>query len=79
MEFLHPSTRAIHADHLANDPLLTDVAPPIHVSTTFRYPGELENLHPLTDENVRPPPNPFISLIPSIWSYVSIKPDQSLR
>ncbi|CEL09481.1 Putative Cystathionine beta-lyase [Aspergillus calidoustus] len=37
-----PSTRALHADDYLN--LVTDVAPPIHLSTTFRYPREPENL-----------------------------------
>lgn len=34
----HPSTQALHADDRYN--LVTDVAPPIHLSTTFRYPGD---------------------------------------
>ncbi|KAL3466409.1 pyridoxal phosphate-dependent transferase [Aspergillus heterothallicus] len=37
-----PSTRALHADDYLN--LVTDVAPPIHLSTTFRYPREPNNL-----------------------------------
>ena len=36
----HPSTRALHADDYLN--LVTDVAPPIHLSTTFRYPDDPE-------------------------------------
>ncbi|ODM18210.1 hypothetical protein SI65_06081 [Aspergillus cristatus] len=42
-----PSTQALHAD----DPLnrVTDVAPPIHLSTTFRFPSEPENLIPSVD------------------------------
>lgn len=38
----HPATQALHADDRLN--LVHDVAPPIHLSTTFRYsnnPGEL--------------------------------------
>lgn len=44
---MHPATQALHAD----DPLnrVTDVAPPIHLSTTFRYPNEPENLIPSED------------------------------
>lgn len=38
----HPATQALHADDPLN--LVTDVAPPIHLSTTFRYPNEPENL-----------------------------------
>ncbi|KAA8646216.1 hypothetical protein EYZ11_001487 [Aspergillus tanneri] len=43
----HPSTRALHAD----DPLhlVTDVAPPIHLSTTFRFPSNPEDLVPSVD------------------------------
>ncbi|PYH96460.1 cystathionine gamma-synthase [Aspergillus ellipticus CBS 707.79] len=43
-DLLHPSTRALHAD----DPLnrVTDVAPPIHLSTTFRYPDDPDLLVP---------------------------------
>ncbi|KAI9925990.1 hypothetical protein AWENTII_008944 [Aspergillus wentii] len=47
MSHIHPSTQALHAD----DPLhlVTDVAPPIHLSTTFRFPNEPENLIPSVD------------------------------
>ena len=47
----HPSTRALHAD----DPLhlVTDVAPPIHLSTTFRFPSNPEDLVPSVDPVVR--------------------------
>ena len=41
------STLAIHADDPIN--ALTDVAPPLHVSTTFRYPSDPEQLHPKDD------------------------------
>ncbi|KAL2869311.1 putative transsulfuration enzyme family protein [Aspergillus lucknowensis] len=37
-----PATRALHADDYLN--LVTDVAPPIHLSTTFRYPKEPDSL-----------------------------------
>ncbi|KAL3479774.1 pyridoxal phosphate-dependent transferase [Aspergillus californicus] len=43
----HPSTQALHADDYLN--LVTDVAPPIHLSTTFRFPAEPENLIPSED------------------------------
>ncbi|KAL1885455.1 hypothetical protein Plec18167_000949 [Paecilomyces lecythidis] len=42
-----PATRALHADDPLN--LVTDVAPPIHLSTTYRYPDEPENLIPSAD------------------------------
>src|SRR5215469_8155789 len=42
------STRAIHADVRLNK--FTDVAPALHVSTTFRYSSDLETLVPLADE-----------------------------
>ncbi|OJD21614.1 hypothetical protein ACJ73_07041 [Blastomyces percursus] len=38
----HPSTRAIHADDPLN--LVDDVAPPIHLSTTFRFPDDPKQL-----------------------------------
>ncbi|KAL4958794.1 putative transsulfuration enzyme family protein [Aspergillus stella-maris] len=43
----HPSTKALHADDYLN--LVTDVAPPIHLSTTFRYPDDPEALVPSED------------------------------
>ncbi|KAF2875823.1 Cys/Met metabolism PLP-dependent enzyme-domain-containing protein [Massariosphaeria phaeospora] len=45
---LSPATHAIHADDRIN--LLTDVAPPIHTSTTFRYPRDAEALQPVPVE-----------------------------
>ncbi|KPI41195.1 putative trans-sulfuration enzyme [Cyphellophora attinorum] len=44
LEILSPSTRAIHADDALN--VLADVAPPVHVSTTFRYAKDPANLTP---------------------------------
>ncbi|KAL3435373.1 pyridoxal phosphate-dependent transferase [Aspergillus tetrazonus] len=44
---VHPATSALHADDYLN--LVTDVAPPIHLSTTFRFPKEPENLIPSED------------------------------
>lgn len=41
---LSPSTQAIHADDPFN--VVDDVAPPIHVSTTFRYNKDPEQLRP---------------------------------
>ena len=44
--YLHnvsPATLAIHADDPLN--VVSDVAPPVHVSTTFRYPRDPEKLH----------------------------------
>ncbi|KIN03194.1 hypothetical protein OIDMADRAFT_178858 [Oidiodendron maius Zn] len=43
----HPATRALHADDPLN--LVTDVTPPIHLSTTFRFPSEPEKLIPSED------------------------------
>ena len=50
---LHPSTLAIHAD----DPLNTvpDVGPPLHLSSTFRYPSDPSLLIPARDA---PAPQP---------------------
>ncbi|KAL4977350.1 pyridoxal phosphate-dependent transferase [Aspergillus desertorum] len=44
---VHPATSALHADDYLN--LVTDVAPPIHLSTTFRFPKEPEKLIPSED------------------------------
>ena len=43
----HASTRALHADDHLN--LVADVAPPIHLSTTFRFPNKPEELIPSQD------------------------------
>ncbi|PWY93403.1 PLP-dependent transferase [Aspergillus sclerotioniger CBS 115572] len=45
--FHHPSTRALHADDPFNR--VTDVAPPIHMSTTYRFPDDPESLVPSVD------------------------------
>jgi cystathionine beta-lyase/cystathionine gamma-synthase len=44
MTSLSPSTQAVHADDPLN--LVDDVAPPIHVSTTFRYSKDPSQLRP---------------------------------
>lgn len=44
-----PSTLAIHADDRLNK--YTDVAPALHVSTTFRYSSNPETLIPIADED----------------------------
>ncbi|KAL1798151.1 hypothetical protein ACET3X_002188 [Alternaria dauci] len=44
----HPSTHGVHADDHVN--ILTDVAPPIHVATTFRYPDDPSQLQPVPTE-----------------------------
>ncbi|RMZ91669.1 hypothetical protein DV736_g1077, partial [Chaetothyriales sp. CBS 134916] len=41
---LSTSTRAVHADDVLNN--IDDVAPPIHVTTTFRYPRAVHLLQP---------------------------------
>jgi cystathionine gamma-synthase len=41
----HAATHGIHADNHIN--VLTDVAPPIHTSTTFRYPDNPDELQPV--------------------------------
>jgi hypothetical protein len=50
---LSPATLAIHADDVLNN--VTDVAPPLHVSTTFRYPKDPNELVVAGDEEVRRP------------------------
>ena len=48
MPSYHASTYGIHADDRIN--ALTDVAPPIHTSTTFRYQRNPDKLQPVPDE-----------------------------
>lgn len=51
---LDPSSRALHADaHLNHS---TDVAPPIHVSTIFRYASNPNELEIAQEIEVRCPP-----------------------
>ena len=38
------STRALHADDALN--VVTDVAPPLHLSTNYRYPDNPDDLAP---------------------------------
>ena len=45
------STLGVHADDALNSS--TDVAPPIHVSTTFRYASDPDKLVPVSDIDVR--------------------------
>ena len=52
-ENIHPATQALHADDRLN--LVTDVAPPIHLSTTFRYPDDPNELTLSEDPVVRDP------------------------
>lgn len=47
----HPSTRALHADDKLNQ--VVDVAPPIHLTTTFRFPEDPNKLIPSKDPVVR--------------------------
>ncbi|KAF2124570.1 cystathionine gamma-synthase-like protein [Dothidotthia symphoricarpi CBS 119687] len=44
----HAATHGIHADNHVN--ALTDIAPPIHTSTTFRYPRNPDELEPVPEE-----------------------------
>ncbi|KAE8149886.1 Cys/Met metabolism PLP-dependent enzyme-domain-containing protein [Aspergillus avenaceus] len=41
------ATHSLHADEVIN--AVTDVAPPLHVSTTFRYPDDPDDLLPAED------------------------------
>lgn len=43
-----PATFGVHADNRVN--VLTDVAPPIHTTTTFRYPNNPDHLQPVPAE-----------------------------
>lgn len=44
------STRSLHADDALN--VVTDVSPPLHLSTTFRYPKDPSKLVPAADATV---------------------------
>lgn len=44
------SSKAVHADDYLNDS--QDVAPALHVSTTFRYSSNPDKLTPLSDTEV---------------------------
>ena len=46
------SSKTIHADDFLNEG--QDVAPPLHVSTTFRYNKNPDALIPLTEHDVNP-------------------------
>jgi cystathionine beta-lyase/cystathionine gamma-synthase len=52
LETLSPSTQAVHADDPLN--VVDDVAPPIHVSTTFRYDRDPANLRPFHERESLP-------------------------
>ncbi|PGH06292.1 cystathionine beta-lyase [Blastomyces parvus] len=47
---LHPATLALHADDALN--VVTDVAPPLHLSTTFRYSNNPDELVPWSDSTL---------------------------
>ena len=49
LQNFEPATLALHADDPLNS--VEDVAPPIHVSTTFRYPKDPEVLRPFHEEH----------------------------
>lgn len=53
LEDLSSATKAIHADDYLNKDGVADVAPAMHVSTTFRYPDSPEDLVPYEDLDVR--------------------------
>lgn len=55
MTSLSPATQAIHADDPLN--IVDDVAPPIHVSTTFRYNKDPSQLRPIWER-----PDPVFAL-----------------
>lgn len=58
-----PSTKALHADDTLNQ--VTDVAPPIHLSTIFRYPNDPDQLIPSEDPVVCLRPNTQTSIFPT--------------
>jgi hypothetical protein len=48
------ASRSVHADDSINTH--SAVAPPMHVSTTFRYSRNPDNLLPWSDHDVKPTP-----------------------
>ncbi|KAJ5734042.1 trans-sulfuration enzyme [Penicillium malachiteum] len=52
------STRSLHADDVLNT--VSDVAPPMHLSTTFRYSNDPETLIPFADLSEPPTPTNYI-------------------
>jgi hypothetical protein len=46
----HPATLSLHADDFLNT--ANDVSPAIHISTTYRYTRNLEELRPIQEEDV---------------------------
>lgn len=68
------STRSLHADDVLN--VVSDVAPPMHLSTTFRYSDDPSALIPAADLNsvriVQCSPSTFPSLPPPYPSYSTL-------
>ncbi|KAF2743713.1 cystathionine gamma-synthase-like protein [Sporormia fimetaria CBS 119925] len=59
-----PATLAVHADNSLN--LLTDVAPAVHVSTTYRYPRSSSALQPV------PPSGEYLDIAsPLVYSRIT--------
>ncbi|CAG8253248.1 unnamed protein product [Penicillium salamii] len=52
------STRSLHADDALN--VVTDVSPPLHLSTTFRYPNDPSKLVPAADATSAPGPTSHV-------------------
>ena len=65
LEHLSLSARTVHADDYLNSH--PAVAPPMHVSTTFRYSRDPDLLEPWLNVNVRPP-SPCPRLRPAVKS-----------
>ncbi|KAF4552684.1 Cys/Met metabolism PLP-dependent enzyme-like protein 1 [Elsinoe fawcettii] len=61
---LSPATLAIHADDILNSDHITDVAPSLHVASTYRYPSSPADLRTISDLKPGEP-------IPHIYSRIS--------
>lgn len=55
-----PATQALHADRHLD--ATSDVAPPLHVSTNFRYDSDPDALIPAAEIDVNKPPPLYFSL-----------------
>lgn len=56
------ATAAVHADDVLNTEDILDVAPSMHLSTTFRYPRDSEKLIPAGEQEVSLAPISSLSL-----------------
>ena len=59
-----PATLALHADEALR--LVDDIAPPIHVSTTYKYPNDPQQLMPFYGRDIGVCREPSLFFLPEI-------------